>query len=118
MKHNLNLLLTLLVILTVVAHASAPSEPLKNNPFKRPDYLMSKSRADGGSIGSSISPNFDLRAVILDGKYSLVNFGGKFYRLGDSVNQFVLAKVTDNKVVLIRDGESIEILYKDKQSNK
>lgn len=84
---------------------------LIHNPFEQPDMSAGKLQMN---INRANENEMKLRGTVIDGQDSLVNIGGKFYRLNQEIAgyQVVLiesASVTlrrgDNEIVLVLDDE-------------
>jgi len=73
-------------------------------PIVTTDGRLIKVQPEGGVTGLA------LEGIILDENgvsYAMIN--GDVVKIGDDVNGFEVLKIEDNKVILIKDGEPLEI---------
>ena len=97
-----------LMALSAAVFSAEQEQQLQHNPFKRPNYLnmTGTSSAESGLHGNV---KMDLRATLSAGKDSLVNVGGKFYRIGDDIDGYELLSVEDDKAIFLNAGKSISV---------
>ena len=100
---------TLMVLLcTVLALASVnvkASEPLRYNPFEQPDMTV----ASSASVNKVSRNTMKLRGTVIDGRDSLVNIDGEFYRLNQEVAGYRVIGIKSASVTLLR-GENEMVL--------
>jgi hypothetical protein len=73
-------------------------------PIVTTDGRLIKVKPEGGVTGLA------LEGIILDENgvsYAMIN--GDVVKIGDDINGFEVLKIEDNKVILIKDGEPLEI---------
>ena len=101
-----------LVLLTTTASA----ERLNRNPFRPPTEFLEATAAEPG--GPTLAPGTrpEIRGILLAGKQSLVNLGGKVIGVGESANGYRLLEVGEEHAVFERGDEVITLsLYPDKE---
>ena len=80
-------------------------EALIHNPFEQPavsagQLLMNANLANGYEM--------KLRGTVIDGKDSLANIGGKFYRLNQEIADYQVVRIESASVTLRRgDNETV-----------
>ena len=101
---------------TATAEAAEPQVELLRNPFARP--AITELVANAGSMNDvlTMGGNTELRAVLVAGPKSIVNFGGVILQIGDSTNGYRLLEVGEGTATFNRKGEKIVFsLYEPEQ---
>ncbi|MDH5765711.1 MAG: hypothetical protein OEZ38_06820 [Gammaproteobacteria bacterium] len=83
---------------------------IKNDPFKKPNYLNPAGKEDVVQKATQTLHVIDLRAVLFEHGNSIVNVAGEFYKVGDIVNGYKLTSVGVGNAVFMKNGEKI-IVY-------
>ena len=79
----------------------------KNNPFSRPPSLL----MEPNSVGETeTTTDLILRATLLSPNQRLANIGGVIVGLGEQHAGFRLVVVNEDRVVIERDGERMELM--------
>ena len=105
---NAMLVVTVMSIFTsAVAKAAEPQVDLLRNPFARP--AITELVADAASVNDVRirGGNAELRAVLVAGPKSIVDFGGVILQIGDSTNGYRLIEVGEGTATFNRKGEKI-----------
>lgn len=90
---NLATFFMLITALLTVSDNAFASDELRFNPFRQPDVALEKI-----SSGNELK----LRGTVIDGKDSMVNIGGEFYRLNQEVSGYRVVRIERGKVTLQR----------------
>ena len=110
MKHaTTGILLAVATLLPPVATADDAKVELMRNPFERPalatlapaGVAARTERRDSGAPG--------LRAVLVAGDKSAVNFGGEIIQVGESAKGYRLLAVEEGRAVFINKGKRVTI---------
>jgi hypothetical protein len=99
-----------------IAEAAEPQVELLRNPFARP--ATADLVADAVSVDDVLprEGNTKLRAVLVAGPKSIVDFGGVILQIGDSRNGYRLLEVGEGTATFNRKGEKIVFsLYEPEQ---
>ena len=96
--------LSLVLLIALLATATAAEDTLRHNPFSRPDLGNRATPGSGASSGA-----LDLRAILMAGRRSLVNVGGDLIGVGESVNGFELIAVGDGHARFRRGTETLTV---------
>ena len=92
-----------LFTLVIGCGVNAHGEVLKFNPFEKPEAMS-------GEFGTgSSSGGLKLRGTVIDGKHSLVNINGEYYRLQQEVSGYQIIQIESGQVTLQR-GENKMVL--------
>ena len=105
---NAMLVVTVTSIFTsATAKAAEPQVELLRNPFARP--AIAELVADAASVNDVLARggNAELRAVLVAGPKSIVDFGGVILQIGDSTNGYRLIEVGEGTATFNRKGEKI-----------
>jgi hypothetical protein len=89
------------------AEASEPRVELLRNPFARPAKAELVANAVGVNDILTMGGNTELRAVLVAGPKSIVDFGGVILQIGESSNGYRLLKVGEGTATFNRKGEKI-----------
>ncbi len=95
------------LLITSLAQATEPQTALKRNPFERPDAEVLITSAAGLNEIPSAGREPDLRAVLVAGSKSVVDFGGVIMQIGESINGYRLLSVEEDKAVFRRDDTEV-----------
>jgi len=87
--------------LTVFSVNASSSEALRYNPFEQPDLTEGGWGANGNATAAT---SIELRGTVIDGHDSLVNIGGKYYRLNQEVSGYRVIRIESGSVTLSRGG--------------
>ena len=89
------------------AEASEPRVELLRNPFARP--ALAELAVEGISVNDALTMegNTELRAVLVAGPKSIVDFGGVILQIGESTNDYRLLEVGEGTATFNRRGEKI-----------
>ena len=89
------------------AEAAEPQVELLRNPFSRP--AITELLTDAVSVNEVLTRrgNPELRAVLVAGPKSIVDFGGVILQIGDSTNGYRLLEVGEGTATFNRKGEKI-----------
>ena len=101
---------------SATAEAAEPQVELLRNPFARP--AITELIANAVSVNDVLTrgANTELRAVLVAGPKSIVNFGGVILQIGDSTNGYRLLEVGEGTATFNRKGEKIVFsLYEPEQ---
>ena len=105
---NTILVVTVMSIFTLAtAKAAEPQVELLRNPFARPAIAELVADAAGVSDVLTGGGNAELRAVLVAGPKSIVDFGGVILQIGDSTNGYRLIEVGEGTATFNRKGEKI-----------
>ena len=105
---NAMLVVTVTSIFTsATAKAAEPQVELLRNPFARP--AIAELVADAASVNDVLARggNAELRAVLVAGTKSIVDFGGVILQIGESTNGYRLIEVGEGTATFNRKGEKI-----------
>ncbi len=91
-------------------------DELINNPFKRPDFLMENSGGVPVITEGGAGFVLDLRAILAAGKLSIVNIGGKFYKIGDVVDGYQIVEIHEGSAVFMKNGKRVIAVVHDNKS--
>ena len=105
-------------MMLIVSHARAnePTVELHRNPFDRPaaNVLVNNTVPANGNSTSENAPF--LRAVLVAGPKSVVDFGGVILQIGESANGYHLLSVEEGGATFSKEGEKVLFsLYEDEQ---
>jgi len=89
------------------AEAAEPQVELLRNPFARPAVAELVADAVGMNEIPAVEANTELRAVLVAGPKSIVDFGGVILQIGDSTNGYRLLEVGEGTATFNRKGEKI-----------
>ena len=91
-------------------------EALRYNPFERPGT----NAADRGAPGNvTAAANLQLRGTVIDGKDSMANIDGEYYRLNDQVSGFRVIRIETGSVTLRRGADhKVLTLHQHEQANR
>jgi len=78
---------------------------LRRNPFERP--VLETVEADVSEGGAKTLENPGLRAVLVAGDRSVVNFGGVIMEIGDTANGYKLLAVSEGTAVFRYNGKKV-----------
>jgi hypothetical protein len=101
---------------TATAQAVEPQVELLRNPFTRPATAELVANAVSVNDVLTMGGNTELRAVLVAGSKSIVDFGGVILKIGESTNGYRLLKVGEGTATFNRKGEKIVFsLYEPEQ---
>ncbi len=107
MKHTIITGLVFMASVAVSFNANG-LEVLIHNPFEQPNMsaaqLMNANQGNGNEM--------KLRGTVIDGKDSLANIGGKFYRLNQEIADYHVVRIESTSETLRRgDNETVLTLH-------
>jgi hypothetical protein len=95
---------------TAGANAFA-NEMLRYNPFEQPEMSDVKRGKPGAKTAAA---SMELRGTVVDGKDSLANIDGDYYRLNYEVSGYRVVRIDNGSVTLSRgDNETVLTLHDD-----
>ena len=101
---------------TATAQAAEPQVELLRNPFSRPAAAELVASAVNVNDVLTMGGNTQLRAVLVAGPKSIVDFGGVILKIGESTNGYRLLEVAEGTATFNRKGEKIVFsLYEPEQ---
>ena len=117
---TLSLVGVMLVHLPAISLSADTHVELQRNPFERPDIKISGADTAENSNDPANQGAPGLRAVLIAGSKSVVNFGGVILQVGESTNGYKLLAVEEDRVVFRNKGKKIAFsLYeKERDLNK
>ena len=89
------------------AGAAEPRVELLRNPFARPAPAELVASAVSVNEVPTMESDTELRAVLVAGPKSIVDFGGVILQIGDSTNGYRLLEVGEGTATFNRKGEKI-----------
>jgi len=97
----------MLILASTCAPAEEPQVELRRNPFERPadNELTANSAIPANNPTADGDPG--LRAVLVAGKSSVVDFGGVILKIGESTDGYVLLAVEEGRATFRKDGTRI-----------
>ncbi|MDH3274229.1 MAG: hypothetical protein OEM99_06765 [Gammaproteobacteria bacterium] len=92
---------------SATAEATEPQVELLRNPFARP--AITELFAAAASVNDVLTrgDNTELRAVLVAGPKSIVDFGGVILQIGESSNGYRLLDVGEGTATFNRKGEKV-----------
>ena len=91
------------------ARASAPE--LRRNPFDRPVLALSNNDDTRANKEATSESGPLLRAILVAGSKSVVNFGGVILRIGESADGHRLLAVDEEGATFSKDGKKVAISF-------
>ena len=95
------------IFMFATAKAAEPQVELLRNPFARPAITELVANTANVSEVPARGGNAALRAVLVAGPKSTVDFGGVILQIGDSTNGYRLIEVGEGTATFNRKGEKI-----------
>lgn len=92
---------------TATADAAEPQVELLRNPFARPAAAELVASAASANEVRTMEASTELRAVLVAGPKSIVDFGGVILQIGESTNGYRLLEVGEGTATFNRKGEKI-----------
>ncbi len=104
------------IFTSATAEAAEPQVELLRNPFARPATAELVASAVSVNEVPTIGADTELRAVLVAGSKSIVDFGGVILRIGESTGGYRLLEVGEGTATFNRKGEKIVFsLYEPKR---
>ena len=101
---------------SATAEAAEPQVELLRNPFARPATAELVANAVSMNDVPTLTVNTELRAVLVAGRKSIVDFGGVILQIGESTSGYRLLEVGEGTATFNRKGERIVFsLYEPEQ---
>lgn len=107
------------VLIPALAGATEPQVRLQRNPFERP--ATEQLTANAATLNDDLTAGRDpgLRAVLVAGSKSVVDFGGVILQIGESINGYSLLSVEEGKAIFSRNDKKIVFsLYEQENSEE
>jgi hypothetical protein len=95
------------MLMPILSCATEPTIELQRNPFDRPAEELLAVNATTSNTVSDATTNPYLRAVLVAGAKSVVNFGGVILQIGESTNGYNLLSVEEGRATFSKDGETM-----------
>ncbi|MCZ6912189.1 MAG: hypothetical protein O7F72_05225 [Proteobacteria bacterium] len=91
----------------MLAEAADPQLELRRNPFERPvlEELTASTLTRSSVAKAADDPG--LRAVLVAGSKSSVNFGGVIIQIGETTNGYLLLSVEEGSAVFSNKGKKV-----------
>lgn len=86
------------------------SEFLRHNPFEKPEFNAGMPGAENKII---LKNEMKLRGTLIDGKDSLANIDGVFYRISQEIAGYHVVRITRTSVTLQRAGNEMILTLND-----
>jgi hypothetical protein len=104
---TLSLVGVMLVHLPAISLSADTQVELQRNPFERPDIKISAADTAENSNDPANQDDPGLRAVLIAGSKSVVNFGGVILQIGESTNGYKLLAVEEDRVTFRNKGKKV-----------
>ena len=106
------------ILVPMLSRATEPPIELQRNPFERPavDEMSSGIATLNEEQTAGHSPS--LRAVLVAGSKSVVDFGGVILQIGDSANGYLLLSVEENRAIFSRNDKKVIFLLYERESSE
>jgi hypothetical protein len=95
------------IFTSATAEAAEPRVELLRNPFARPAAEELVANVVNVNEVPTMESDTELRAVLVAGPKSIVDFGGVILQIGDSTNGYRLLEVGEGTATFNRKGEKI-----------
>lgn len=92
---------------SATAEAAEPQVELLRNPFARPAPAELVASAVSVNEVPTMESDTELRAVLVAGPKSIVDFGGVILQIGESTSGYRLLEVAEGTATFNRNGEKI-----------
>jgi len=113
------LAIAMLVAMPAISKAADTKVELRRNPFDRPTFEVLQATAASSSAASTASESPGLRAVLLAGPKSVVDFGGVIMQIGETANGYKLLAVEEGRATFRIKGKRVEFsLYEQDKGNE
>ena len=108
----------MLILVATFAQATEPQVELRWNPFERPALkeFTTKAAILNNDLAAGASPG--LRAVLVAGTKSVVDFGGVILQIGESTDGYLLLAVAEDRATFSRSGKKIVFSLYEQQSSE
>ena len=93
---------------------AAAIQPLKHNPFSKPDKV--KRQAAGSASGKPAPIQLELRATLVSKQSSSADINGHVVGIGEFVNGYQLIRVSERRVVLTKNGALLTLKVKNDEA--
>ena len=111
-RHTVNLILGVAAATMLVASSARASGPeLRRNPFDRPVLDLSYNDETPANRVATSKGGPLLRAVLVAGSKSVVNFGGVILQIGQSADGYRLLSVDEEGATFSRDGAKVVLSF-------
>jgi hypothetical protein len=111
-RHTVHLILGVAAATMLVASSVRASGPeLRRNPFDRPVLSLSNNNETPANREATSKGGPLLRAVLVAGSKSVVNFGGVILQIGQSADGYRLLSVDEEGATFSRDGAKVVLSF-------
>ena len=99
--------IAVLTLVSAATNAADTTVDLQRNPFERPVLEAVNVNAASSSNSADATDAPGLRAVLVAGSKSAVNFGGIIIQIGESANGYQLLAVEEGRAVFRNKGKEV-----------
>lgn len=97
-------------LLLLATGGNTEADRLRYNPFEQPDMKDGRLQT---KAGKTLATEMKLRGTVMDGKDSLVNINGNFYRLNQQVSGYRVTSIKSTSVSLRRGNNETVLTLND-----
>lgn len=108
----------ILILASTFARAAEPQVELRRNPFERPPEKEFTTNAAILNNDRAARRNPGLRAVLVAGSKSVVDFGGVILQIGESTDGYLLLAVAEDWATFSRSGKKIVFSLYEQQNSE
>ena len=108
----------MLILASTFARTAEPQVELRRNPFERPTVNEFTTNAAIRNNDLTVGGDPGLRAILVAGSKSVVDFGGVILQLGESTDGYRLLTVEEYRATFSRNGKKIVISLYEQQSGE
>jgi hypothetical protein len=101
------LAIAMLVFVPAISTVADTKVELRRNPFERPSFEILQATAASSVTPSAALESPGLRAVLLAGPKSVVDFGGVIMQIGESANGYKLIAVGEGRATFRIKGKRV-----------
>ena len=118
LRNTIILAAATIVFMPTIVAAEEPQAALQRNPFERPAVELLAANVAVVNNNSLANQDPGLRAVLVAGSKSVVNFGGDILQIGESSGEYRLLSVDDGKATFSRNDKTIVFSIYDQKSGE
>ena len=106
------------LLLPALATTTEPQPELRRNPFTRPavEDLRADATSSYDGLGAGRDPG--LRAVLVAGSKSVVDFDGVILQIGERANGYRLLSVEEDRATFSKNSKTIVFSLYEQESNE
>lgn len=105
-------------ITIAAAQTAAEPRPLRHNPFDRPLSIVPV-RATPAEFADNLADRpLELRATMVGPGTRLADVGGRILEPGDSIGDYELVRVDEDRAVFVRHGKTVTLLVKSRPEDQ